>query len=760
MAEAQNGGEKIVDVSVIIANHNGEKFIADAIRSACRQTLRNIEIIVSDDASTDGSVRIVESLIAGDDRIRLVRSDVNGGPAAARNRALDLARGEWISILDGDDLMHPTRLQSIIKEAEKSGADIAADDLLLFDSSRQASPQALFSGRWAKSPQWVSPEEYVLTNNPYGRGPALGYLKPVIRSSVISQHKLRYDERLTIAEDYDFIFRLLMAGAKFRTLPQIGYFYRRHSGSVSHRLNSDALQRIADAEAGWAERWPQVPLQSALRARERSIARAITFDRLVLQIKARQFAAAVRTAMADPVAALLLYMPVWQFIRRLGRTHLKTTSEGRRQICILTRQRIVGRTNGSSRYLLDIAAYLAEQGASVHLVVPTPITMGRLPFLKLSEDMAIFSSIRFRGTVRLGRYIIACDPRIAVKSALGVVDRLLYRNGVTARLMFSSAPYAIAQPLTRKDQLFIAQAAPAIGDVLIADYCFLTDAFPYALRPDARRLVIMHDLFSSRSSQFDSLQASDSVASISLDEEVQMLAAADTIVAIQRDEAEVLRGKLPAHEILVAPIAALPAKQPQPGNADVVLFVGSSAAPNVDGIKWFIDACWPAIRQRRPDAVLNIAGSVCSGLARVPDGVRLLNVVEDLDDLYAEAAVVISPLRAGSGLKIKLIEALSKGKAIVATTTTLQGVSDIMNGCVAIGDHAPDFAAEVVKLLADDKMRSELGAQGLSVISKHFAPDRAYGGIAAAAGQIAGAGLSSVLPLYEVRGHGSSLVQE
>jgi succinoglycan biosynthesis protein ExoO len=738
MAEAQNGGQAVVEVSVIIANYNGEKFIADAIRSACRQTLRSIEIIVSDDASTDSSVRIVESLIAEDDRIRIIRSDVNGGPAAARNRALGLARGEWISVLDSDDLMHPRRLQSIIEEAIKSQADIVADDLLLFDAGRQASPQTLFSNRWAKSPQWVSPEEYVLTNNPYGRGPALGYLKPVIRSSTISQHKVRYDERLTIAEDYDFVFRLLVAGAKFRTLPQIGYFYRRHSGSVSHRLSSDALQRIVDSEAGWAKRWPQASLQSALRARERSIRRAIAFDKLVQYIKAGQMVAAVRKALADPAAAFLLYLPAWQFIKRLGRTHENSSNEGRRQICILTRQRIVGRTNGSSRYLLDIAAYLMERGADVHLVIPSPITMGRLPFLRLSDDMAIFRSIRFRGTVRIGRYIVACDPRIAVKSAMGVVDRFLYRRGLTAGPIFSPAPYAIAQPLTRKDQLFIAQVAPPVGDVLIADYCFLTDAYPYALRPDARRLVIMHDLFSSRSSQFDRLNASDSVASVSLAEEVQMLSAADTIVAIQRDEAAVLQRKLPRHEILVAPIAALPVKEPQPGNADIVLFVGSSAAPNVDGIKWFIDFCWPIIRQRRPDAVLHIAGSVCSGLARVPAGTRLLNVVENLDDLYAEASVVISPLRAGSGLKIKLIEALSKGKAVVATTTTLQGVSDIMDGCAVISDSAPVFATKVVELLADDGMRAELGAKALSVISAHFAPDRAYGGIAAAAGQTAG----------------------
>ena len=77
------------------------------------------------------------------------------------------------------------------------------------------------------------------------------------------------------------------------------------------------------------------------------------------------------------------------------------------------------------------------------------------------------------------------------------------------------------------------------------------------------------------------------------------------------------------------------------------LFVGSSAAPNVDGIKWFIEFCWPIIRERRPNAMLYVAGSVCDALASTPASDKLLNVVETLDDLYAEASVVISPLRAG-----------------------------------------------------------------------------------------------------------------
>jgi glycosyltransferase involved in cell wall biosynthesis len=721
-----------IDVSVIVANYNGEKFIADAIRSACRQTLTSIEIVVCDDASTDSSVQIVKNLIVEDGRIRLIETSTNRGAAAARNRALNSARGRWISVLDSDDLMHPDRLRLLVAEGKKSDADIVADDLLLFDNDRRVPPQTLFAGKWAKAGRWISAEDYLATNNFYGRGPALGYLKPIFRAATIAKQNIRYDERLTVAEDYNFVFRLLMAGAKFRTTPEIGYFYRRHSGSISHRLKPSVLRSILDVEQGYAARWPLAALQPLFRSRERSIRRAIAFDELVQAIKSRQLAKAAMMAIADPAAAWLLRLPLKQYAARL-RPGPKPAQSDRRQICILTRQRIASRTNGSSRYLLDIADFLAGRGFDVHLVIPSPVTMGRWPFLKLSEDLDVFKTIRFRGTVRLGRYIVAFDPRIAVKGALGLLDRVLYRSGLVSRRLSRPAPYAIAQTLTRQDRLFIAREAPSIADAQIADYCFLTEAYPYALRPDARRIVIMHDLFSSRSAQFAKLNASDSVATLPLEEELRMLARAETIVAIQRDEAAVLQRKLPRHEIVVAPMAAVPVSQAQIGRSETVLFVGSSAAPNADGLRWFIESCWPTIRERRPNAMLYIAGSVCNTVAGTPPATKLLNVVGDLDDLYTEASVVISPLLAGSGLKIKLIEGLSKGKAMVVTTTTLQGVADTLNGCTLVDDSASGFASLVVNLLGDPRKREELGARGISAISRHFSPEHAYGAIVSAA---------------------------
>jgi GT2 family glycosyltransferase/glycosyltransferase involved in cell wall biosynthesis len=732
MEAAQERGGADVEVSVIIANYNGSNFLADAIRSACAQTLRDIEVIVSDDASSDGSAAIVRQLMDEDPRVRLVESRTNGGAAAARNRAIDVARGRWIAILDSDDLMHPDRLRSLLLACATTGADMIADDLLLFDNERRTAPQTLLDGAWAKQPRRLSARDYLAANNLYGGGPAFGYLKPIIRSSLLAEHSIRYDERLVIAEDYNLVMRLLLAGARFWIVPQLGYFYRRHGASLSHRLNALALTRMRDVEQHWTTDCPSPELRPLFEARARSVARAIAFDVLVQALKARNLPLAARTAIHNPAAAALLRIPLRDALKRRFFRSKPIERPERQQICILSRQRITGRNNGSSRYLIEIAAFLAAKGYDVHLLVPSPAMMGRWPFLKLSADMDVFKTIKVRGTFRAGRYVIGRDPRLAIRASIAILDRLLLRSGILSRSFSRPASYAIAQPMTREDQLFVAREAPAISDVQIADYCFLTDAYPYALRPDARRLVIMHDLFSSRAAQFARLNTADTVVSLSLDQELRLLAAADTVVAIQRDEAAMLRRELPHQKIIVAPIAIAPVDEPQEGTAQIVLFVGSATAPNSDGIRWFIETCWPAVRAERPDALLLIAGSVCNAVSSVPPATRLLGVVDDLDHLYTEAAVVISPLRAGSGLKVKLIEGLSKGKAMVVTSTTLQGVSEVLGGCVLVEDTASHFASAVVALLGDVGRRKHLGAAGLKAVAQHFSPEHAYADIVAA----------------------------
>jgi succinoglycan biosynthesis protein ExoO len=717
-------------VSVIMANYNGSSYLAEAIASVRKQSLRDFELIVSDDASTDDSVGIVEAAIAVDPRIRLVRNCSNGGPSAARNRALAVARGQWIAVMDSDDLMHPDRLAKLMELAEQDGADIVADDLLQFEADHSRPPKPLLFGPWARASFWVDVSTYIRLNPLHGGGLSLGYLKPVFRTSLIERFSLRYDETLRLGEDYYFVLQTLISGAKMRVYPLLLYFYRKHRSSASHRLSQALLRSLKQADQKFWSKYDRdgLNLAPAANARVESIETALQYERLRTAMKSRAWIEAAGIGLKNPQALALLRFPLavrlrgsWPRLTQRGR------NPARPQICFLSRQRVVGRTNGSSIYLLDLAKAIGSRDVDVHFLAPSPSTLGRWPYLRLQKDVSIFQSFRVRGTLRCGRLLVSIDPRRFVAAGLGVVDQILMKSGLTKRHYFRRAPYSIAEPLTRDDQLYIARHLPTMSDYLIADYCFLTECFPYALRPGARTAVIMHDRFSGRANQFEAIGGSDSVSSLSEGEECRRLAVAESIVAIQADEGDWVRQRVPNCEVIVAPMAVYPVQSSQTGRDDVVLFVGSSAAPNVDGVNWFLEACWPRIRERRPGATLIVAGSVCGVMGPAPQGVKFRGFVDDLGPLYREAGVVVSPLRVGSGLKVKLIEALGHGKALVGTSKTLQGVERVLGDAIWVEDSADGFVSAVATLLVNKPARSELAARALATVARHFTPDACYG---------------------------------
>jgi succinoglycan biosynthesis protein ExoM len=306
-------------VSVIMANYNGAAHLADAIRSIQGQTMRDLEIIVSDDASRDDSVRIVTELMAEDPRIRLVLGERNGGPAAARNRALPLAKGEWIAVMDSDDLMHPERLARLVAAARRDGANVAADNVVEFYSDNSQPPRALLTSCWARDPRWVDTVDYVQLNHFYGPDPALGYLKPLFRASILTAPTARYNETLKIAEDYDLVLRLLHSGEKLRVYPHPLYFYRKHGASLSHRLNENALEAIKTANLRFLDQisGSDQRLAAAVHARMRSIETALAYQKLLEALKAGDWSSSLRLALRKPQAAALLRLPIGVRLRRL-----------------------------------------------------------------------------------------------------------------------------------------------------------------------------------------------------------------------------------------------------------------------------------------------------------------------------------------------------------------------------------------------------------------------------------------------------------
>jgi hypothetical protein len=108
------------DVSVVVPTHDRRRLLGQALASALRQRGVELEVVVVDDGSADGTGRVVAGL--GDGRVRLVRHDRPLGVSAARNRGIAEARGAWVAFLDDDDLWAPNKLASQLAAAAAAGA--------------------------------------------------------------------------------------------------------------------------------------------------------------------------------------------------------------------------------------------------------------------------------------------------------------------------------------------------------------------------------------------------------------------------------------------------------------------------------------------------------------------------------------------------------------------------------------------------------------------------------------------------------------
>lgn len=289
-------------VSVIMSNFNGSLYLEAAVASVLGQSHYMLELIVVDDASEDNSLALLQQIAASDDRLKLIALDTNAGPAGARNAALDTAQGVWVAIIDADDLVHPRRIERLLAAAYATGVGMIADDLVSFGSAGAAG-QTLLQHRQVEEPIWITFADLIRSDTAGKGGGSFGYLKPMIRRDVLGQ--LRYDETLRVGEDFDLYSRLLFSGADFLMLPDPTYLYRRHAGSVSHRLSvpilehliqaNDAAARLANTQCREND-----DLQLAFFERRARLVRALRYQHLVGAVKSRKLLRAAQQVMRHP----------------------------------------------------------------------------------------------------------------------------------------------------------------------------------------------------------------------------------------------------------------------------------------------------------------------------------------------------------------------------------------------------------------------------------------------------------------------------
>jgi glycosyltransferase involved in cell wall biosynthesis len=277
-------------VTVVLPSYNAASSLPRALDSVFAQTLADLEVIVADDGSTDGTAEVAEAFAGSDGRVRVLRGELNAGAATARNRAMAAARGEWLALLDADDTMATDRLERLVALGEARQADIVADNLRLVSEDGEVLGTALRAG----DPVFTEPltaAAFLRRNLFLTRGFKLGYLKPLFRRSFVLRQDLRQDETLRIAEDFHFLLDALLAGAHGVVDPLPGYDYLQRRGSLSRGLSLDDLRRLSAANRALLVRPPVQADAEVMRAAQRrqwSVDLNIDFVHFVAAVKRRR----------------------------------------------------------------------------------------------------------------------------------------------------------------------------------------------------------------------------------------------------------------------------------------------------------------------------------------------------------------------------------------------------------------------------------------------------------------------------------------
>ena len=209
-------------VSVVMAVHNGLPYVEAALRSMMDQTLREIEIIVIDDASTDGTPEVLARLAAEDPRIRVLTNETNLKLAASLNRGLEMARAPLIARMDADDISAPNRLA-----VQKAYMDAHSEVVLLGASMRKIDGEGRVThtsirDRDADATRWLA-----------------RFHMPLVHPTFLFRHDFggrpwRYDPALEVSQDYAFCLEGLGRGAVV-SLPDVLLDYREHAAAASSR---------------------------------------------------------------------------------------------------------------------------------------------------------------------------------------------------------------------------------------------------------------------------------------------------------------------------------------------------------------------------------------------------------------------------------------------------------------------------------------------------------------------------------------------
>lgn len=260
----------IPDITFVVPVYNLAPYLEETLNSLRQQTLRSLEIVCVDDGSTDESARILDEIASRDERVIVVHQQ-NAGVSNARNVGIDVAQGQFICFVDGDDVLYEDTAQRLINAAHENQADIVVYGAYSF-------PRKV---RWVY--EMFGPRDIVRTDNGCDimlseRGCLPSAANKMYRASLLKDYRLRFDERFVLGEDTFLQFNAfpLAKTVVFMSDRFYGYRFDRPGSAVTEgfKLKCDQLEKHLDVFCAMADLWAE---KGYLTDREGSFLEAIAF---------------------------------------------------------------------------------------------------------------------------------------------------------------------------------------------------------------------------------------------------------------------------------------------------------------------------------------------------------------------------------------------------------------------------------------------------------------------------------------------------
>jgi GT2 family glycosyltransferase len=243
-------------ITVLLAVHNGQRYVRQAVQSVLEQTWDDFELCIVDDGSTDETGCILAQI--HDSRIILLRNEHNRGLPSALNRGLSAARGEYVARIDADDLCEPQRLARQI-EHMRAHPDIVILGTWTTEIDEAGHPVGAFEV--APHPGYIA---WALTHR------NVIYHPTVMMPREFIQSLGGYDEQMTYAQDHDLFARAIMAGGIVTVLPERLVRYRRAPGQISSARAGRQMEfglRVRQRYCQWLLERRELPMESVADVR-------------------------------------------------------------------------------------------------------------------------------------------------------------------------------------------------------------------------------------------------------------------------------------------------------------------------------------------------------------------------------------------------------------------------------------------------------------------------------------------------------------